>query len=291
MSFLIKWAQVTSCHGILDFYESKNLIRRLFWGAIIAAAFAAIFYYQYKLIDYYLTIPSAVEMSKKFNETLVFPIITVCDQNVFSMKNYLSIYQTYTDKNPTIFPSNTSTRFLGYIAAGGLFFSQNLFSNYPSYPYFNDSVSINAEEQKFQIMFNESFYSPGFPKYNIIDFLTKIGITCDGIFQWGQTDCVFALQPFVCCNASKQISTDLGNCFEMTPINNDRSYTEPTQLQPGVNSGLQLKLRYNSSDAPVFEMPTIREEGFQISIGNIIRMTLFSVNWCGNHSFQKNPGF
>jgi len=54
MTWLSEWAQKTSCHGIPDFQDSKNVCQKLFWLAVILAAFGAIVFYQTSLVQYVL---------------------------------------------------------------------------------------------------------------------------------------------------------------------------------------------------------------------------------------------
>lgn len=265
MTRLAKWARVTSCHGIIDLYESTNVLQKLFWTVMIIAAFGAILFYQMSLVNYYMSIPTATQISKKTTSSLEFPIVTVCNQNIVSMQKYNKIYSSF-NQSPLFTPS-TSYNFLGYVSGGALYFPHYSFAYFPVSP-----VAVALEEMKFQELFNPSQSSP--PNYDAVQFLKDISYSCSDMFI-GTADCIFTMTPFNCCASAIPVQSDLGNCYQIIPDNLDKiSFTTPNQIQPGVNSGLQMKLNYNISDAPEFPSFPVRDEGYQISIGKYNQQTI-----------------
>ncbi len=75
---------------------------------------------------------------------------------------------------------------------------------------------------------------------------------------------------FNCCaNADSPILTQFGNCYKVSPTHIDTTVAPfVTQVQPGINSGLEITMTYSRSDSPSFNAMGERTEGFYLSIGD-----------------------
>ena len=64
----------------------RGWFKRLIWLALVLTGFCFMTYQIVDRIQYFLTYPKTVAVSVNFNNSLLFPIVTICNVNVFSKR-------------------------------------------------------------------------------------------------------------------------------------------------------------------------------------------------------------
>ena len=67
----------------------RGWFKRLIWLALVLTGFCFMTYQIVDRIQYFLTYPNTVAVSVNFNNSLLFPIVTICNENVFSKRKAL----------------------------------------------------------------------------------------------------------------------------------------------------------------------------------------------------------
>ncbi|CAD5123941.1 DgyrCDS12248 [Dimorphilus gyrociliatus] len=80
------FTQTTTLHGINKVTESTPFIwRRIIWLIIVLAGLTVFGYQMFNSIQYYFNRPVTVNIAINYNESIRFPSVTLCNQNVFRM--------------------------------------------------------------------------------------------------------------------------------------------------------------------------------------------------------------
>ena len=64
----------------------RGWLKRLIWIALVLTGLCFMTYQIVDRIQYFLTYPKTVAVSVNFNHSLLFPIVTICNENIFSKR-------------------------------------------------------------------------------------------------------------------------------------------------------------------------------------------------------------
>ncbi len=81
-AYISAWAEITSCHGIIDFHETSHICLKFFWATLLLVCFGITTIQVTGLVRNYLVAPHYE--TKSFLEdkgSADFPNITVCNFN------------------------------------------------------------------------------------------------------------------------------------------------------------------------------------------------------------------
>lgn len=257
---LTTWARTTTCHGVKELLDSKKIQVKIFWLAVLLAAFGGICYYEKILVTTFLSVPTVTRISHVDVNQLEFPIVTLCNDNVYSLMKFLKKWEEVKQIFTAIRNGyGNEIAFLAYFSWAPLYYRNKMF---------NRSGYTIVEVEEFEILFNKSVDINPFSKIDLMEFLKTTSYDCYDIFkQLG--DCKFGLTTFDCCANANLVQSNIGNCYEINPESLDRSISlKASQLFPGLNQGLHLVVTYNMSDSIPLSPLQSQTIGYYISIGD-----------------------
>ena len=62
--------------------DTSGLFRRLLWLTLILCGLGFMIYQISDRVKYYMTYPTTISLKINFNKTMLFPIVTVCNENL-----------------------------------------------------------------------------------------------------------------------------------------------------------------------------------------------------------------
>ncbi|XP_033101586.1 degenerin mec-4-like, partial [Anneissia japonica] len=71
----------SSSHGLPNIYSSRNVVAKLFWGMVFCAGLCLMFWQVYTLFEAYFAYEYIVGLEVRYNKTLPFPAVTICNLN------------------------------------------------------------------------------------------------------------------------------------------------------------------------------------------------------------------
>ena len=109
-----KYIESTTAHGVVRIFQSKSIIRRLFWLVIVLSAASGCLYNISDRIRYLVSSPTATTISITRSNVgeLSFPAVTVCNLNYFRMdvlqeRNIYDLVRSAFDFDDSVFGSGT----------------------------------------------------------------------------------------------------------------------------------------------------------------------------------------
>ena len=62
--------------------DTSGLFRRLLWLTLVLCGLGFMIYQISNRVEYYMTYPTTIDLKINFNKTMLFPIVTVCNENL-----------------------------------------------------------------------------------------------------------------------------------------------------------------------------------------------------------------
>lgn len=176
------WCHVTTCGGIIDWYQATTLPRKGFWFLVVAV-FLGLTFWQTGIgnLDYVTENKYSTSVFIETRPSVQFPNVTVCNFNR-ARKSKIS---------------NISFDALSY--AFGSF----------AYVYSISSMFVNITE--YELAWRE-FAKEDITFSNLERLIKNIGSNCQTTFL----SCIWAGVPFNCCSHVTEVVNVYGNCFTIT---------------------------------------------------------------------------
>lgn len=242
--------EVSNCHGVVDFHNSRSKPQKFLWAIALLSAFIAIFYNFALITSQYIEEPTATKIDDVSVTRLKFPNVTVCTRSKLSLKNIMTRWSLVAPHlRRKLGNVSDPTSFAGWILA--LAGSTDL--------EFNPS-EFDLLERQFQLSFNQTLNES--LKWDVQEFLKQTAVQCSELFNY----CQFSSKLFDCCKNVNPVLSLYGVCYHITPKPRLSTDIEPYQSLSGNLAGLRLSLAYNNTDAPNFANSNTYPKGFFITI-------------------------
>ncbi|XP_033107563.1 degenerin-like protein asic-1 [Anneissia japonica] len=88
----------SSSHGLPNIYSSRNVVAKLFWGMVFCAGLCLMFWQVYTLFEAYFAYEYIVGLEVRYNKTLPFPAVTICNLNPVLKSKLEEADESFRDK-------------------------------------------------------------------------------------------------------------------------------------------------------------------------------------------------
>ncbi len=112
---LSKWCQMTSCHGIIDWFESKGFIRKTLWTLLILASLGVAIWQVSELFDDFFSGPHY--RTSTYSRDLGYidlPNVTVCNFNRAHRNRSIAIGMTMEKDHSKLDPDYLNYLYTGF---------------------------------------------------------------------------------------------------------------------------------------------------------------------------------
>ncbi len=207
-----EWCEVTSCHGVIDCFQSTSWLGKSFWAFLILGSFGIATWQVYELILDFCSEPHYQTTTYALSDVSVpFPNITICNMNRADRKKAMALGMTMEHNSSELDPDYLNHFYMSFQAS----YIGNLINDGDDDFALGDGAIV-AKIKERKAKYDAWIIGQNLTHLNAVDLLHKLGLGCTDMVK----QCWFYAGDLPnCCKGAKPVVTSNGLCWLLdTPV-------------------------------------------------------------------------